>query len=391
VTTAIEASASTNAVTTTQVENDLNSVVVLKRRPSASTGSRQSVKAALHGRLMIGRDAAVMVLILGLGLAVLASVALNGSYLLQHAGSRGAPSVDLRRPLITFKGLLRSRLWLAGAVAGVLGSALHVAALGSAPLSLVQAFTAGGLALTVPVAARAFGQRLERSELVAVFVLITALALLGLGAGALLPGAIPVRGLGLAVGIAVLAAAALALPRAGHRRGRLLGAAGGVLYGASDAATKAVTMTHGGLIAALTSPWIVVVILLCVAAFACFQRGLQIGPAVPVIAMMTGATNGVAIAIGLLVFGEPLGANPAFAAMHVSSFVLAVAAGVTLARAQGRLAPDEPVAVARGGTRSQSSPARSAARSSSRRVGGSANSATGTATPIAAPASTSPG
>ena len=39
---------------------------------------------------------------------------------------------------------------------------LHIAALARAPLSLVQAFTAGGLALTVPVAARAFGQRLER-------------------------------------------------------------------------------------------------------------------------------------------------------------------------------------------------------------------------------------
>jgi hypothetical protein len=150
-------------------------------------------------------------------------------------------------------------------------------------------------------------------------------------------------------------------------------------------------MTHGGVIAALTSPWIVVVILLCVAAFACFQRGLQIGPAVPVIAMMTGATNGVAIAIGLLVFGEPLGAAPAFAAMHVGAFVLAVAAGLTLARAQGRLAPEEPPAGTRGGTRSQSAPARSAARSSSRRVAGSANSAAGTATPIAAPATTSPG
>ena len=83
-------------------------------------------------------------------------------------------------------------------------------------------------------------------------------------------------------------------------------------------------MTHGGLVAALTSRWLVVVVLLCVAAFACFQRGLQIGPAVPVIAMMTGATNGVAIAIGLLVFGEPLGAARAFAGIHLVAFALAV-------------------------------------------------------------------
>jgi len=282
-------------------------------------------------------------LIVGLGLAVVASLALNGSYLLQHAGSRSAPSVDLRQPLVTLRGLLRSRIWLVGTVAGALGSVLHIAALAHAPLSLVQAFTAGGLVLTVPVAARAFGQHLEKLELAAVAVLVAALSLLGLGAGALVTRAVPVGALAGAVGIAAAVAGGLALIPAGGRRGRLLGASGGVLYGAADASTKAVTMTHGGLIAAVTSPWMVVLVLLCVAAFACFQRGLQIGPAVPVIAVMTGATNAVAIVIGLLVFGEPLGAAPAFAAIHVVAFALAVAAGLTLARAQGRLAPvDQP-------------------------------------------------
>jgi hypothetical protein len=246
-------------------------------------------------------------LILGLGLAVVASVAQNGSYLLQHAGSRGAPSVDLRRPLITVKGLLRSRVWIAVAIAAL--------------------------------------------------------------------------------------AALLALMPVGARRGRLLGAAGGILYGAADATTKAVTMTHGGLVAALTSPWMIVLVLLCVAAFGSFQRGLQIGPAVPVIAVMTGATNAVAIVIGLLVFGEPLGASPAFAATHIAAFALATAAGLALARAQGRLAPgDQPARDSAGaGTRSHRAPARSAMRSSSRRVSGRANSRPEVAAPISAPASTSPG
>jgi hypothetical protein len=332
-------------------------------------------------------------LILGLGLAVVASVAQNGSYLLQHAGSRGAPSVDLRRPLITVKGLLRSRVWIAGAAAGLLASVLHVAALAHAPLSLVQAFTAGGLVLTVPVAARAFGHRLARSELIAVGVLVTALSLLGLGAAALMARTVPVHALAGGVAIAAVAAALLALMPVGARRGRLLGAAGGILYGAADATTKAVTMTHGGLVAALTSPWMIVLVLLCVAAFGSFQRGLQIGPAVPVIAVMTGATNAVAIVIGLLVFGEPLGASPAFAAIHIAAFALATAAGLALARAQGRLAPgDQPARDSAGaGTRSHSAPARSAMRSSSRRLTGRANSRPEVAAPISAPASTSPG
>ena len=193
-------------------------------------------------------------LILGLGSPWWGPSPLNGSHLLQHAGSRAAPALSLRRPVATLAGLLRSRWWLVGAVMGLVGSVLHVAALAHAPLSLVQAFAAGGLALTVPVAARAFGERLGRSELLAVAVLIAGLLALGLGAGSLVVDAVPARALAFAVVIAALGAGALAMLRPGRRRAHLLGAAGGVLYGASDAATKAVTMTHGGLIAACSAP-----------------------------------------------------------------------------------------------------------------------------------------
>lgn len=214
-------------------------------------------------------------------------------------------------------GLLRSRWWLAGLLAGAAGWALHVGALAHAPLSLVQGFAAGGLALTVPVAARAFGQRLGRGELAAVAVLVAALALLGIGAGAVVSGPVPTVALGGAVLVATLLAAGLAIAPVAGLRAHLLGAAGGVLYGAADAATKAATMAHGGLTGMATSPWVAAVVLTSVGAFGCFQRGLQIGPAVPVIALMTGATNAVAIAIGLLAFGEPLGATAAFAALHL--------------------------------------------------------------------------
>lgn len=280
---------------------------------------------------------------LGLGLAVLASVALNGSYLMQHAGSRSAPELDARRPLSTMLGLLRSRWWLAGAVAGLAGWGLHVAALSQAPLSLVQAFAAGGLALTVPVAARAFGHRLARAELVSMGMLVAALALLGLGARTTGVGAVPTLALAVSIGIAALGAIALAAWPAGRRRAHLLGAAGGVLYGAADAATKAATMAHG-LVSMLTSPWTGVVILASVGAFICFQRGLQVGPAVPVIALMTTATSTVAILIGLLAFGEPLGASPGYGALHAVALVAAVAAGLRLAAAQGRMAPHEETA-----------------------------------------------
>jgi drug/metabolite transporter (DMT)-like permease len=277
---------------------------------------------------------------LGLALAVVASVALNASYLLQHAGSRDAPAVSVRRPVASLRNLLGSRWWLAGAVLGCVGWAVYVGALAQAPLSLVQAFAAGGLALTVPAAARAFGHRLARAELLAVLALVASLSLLGLGAKApAAVAAVPAGALAAAVAVTVVAAALLV---ALSRRAAALGAAGGMLYGLGDAAIKAVTVdAHAGLLGALTSPWAAVVVAASVAGFACFQRGLQIGPAVPVIALMTAGTNVVAIGIGLLAFGEPLGATPAAAALHLLAFALAGAAGLLLVAAQSRMAPED--------------------------------------------------
>src|SRR5437763_334148 len=119
----------------------------------------------------------------GLTLAVIASLALNGSYLLQHAGSIRVPIVDPRHPIGTFVSLLTAPLWFAGLVLGLTGWALHVAALTRAPLSLVQAFVAGGLALTVPAARRWLRRPLGRREGLSGAGMALALGVLPLGIG----------------------------------------------------------------------------------------------------------------------------------------------------------------------------------------------------------------
>jgi hypothetical protein len=139
------------------------------------------------------------------------------------------------------------------------------------------------------------------------------------------------------LGAAALAALLAALPASG-RRPHALGAAAGVLYGAADTATKAVTAAAHGSLAGLASPWLVAVTLASVGAFFAFQRGLQIGQAIPVIALMTVLTNVVAVVGGLVVFGEPLGASPALAALHLVAFGLAGVAAWLLAGAHARLA-----------------------------------------------------
>lgn len=288
-------------------------------------------------------------LLTGLALALAASALLNASYLLQHSGSAAAPAVNIRRPLASVRGLLLSRVWVAGLVLGVSGWALHVGALARAPLSLVQAFAAGGLALAVPAAARMLDERLSRAESAAIALMVVALGLLGLGAGASPSvGFSAVALVGYLVAMSLLAAL-LAARSHGSRRPHALGAAAGILYGVGDTATKAVTAGHG-LVAWLASPWLLVLIAASIGAFFAFQRGLQTGAAVPVIALMTVATNIVAVIAGVTVFGEGLGATPLLATAHLLAFALVGAAAWLLARAQARLAisgasPAAPVAV----------------------------------------------
>jgi hypothetical protein len=137
----------------------------------------------------------------------------------------------------------------------------------------------------------------------------------------------------------VVPAAALCVVVRGHARPSALGIAGGLLYGAADLAIKALTgvSAQHGAAGVLTSPWLVVVVALTVGAFFAFQRGLQAGRPVTIIALMTAATNVGSIIGGFVVFGDRLGTTPALAAAHIVGFVLVGVAAWRLAPAQAAL------------------------------------------------------
>jgi uncharacterized membrane protein len=283
-------------------------------------------------------------LFLGLSLALAGSLALNASYLVQHVASAGAAAIDARHPLKTLRSLLSSRLWLAGGVLGATGWALSVAALTQAPLSLVQAFLVGGIALVAPIAVHALGHRLTAREFTGITLVILALLALTAGRGrvgihSLFHGDV----LGIYLILALAASGSLLLFE--RRRAQMLAAAGGILYGAADVGIKALTGVAGrhGVIAALKSPWLIAVAVISIGAFFCFQRALQSGKAIPVIALMTAGTNLVSIIGGLTVFQDPLGHRPATVLVHLMAFVLVVGAAWLLAPAQAAVAaPDEP-------------------------------------------------
>jgi drug/metabolite transporter (DMT)-like permease len=270
----------------------------------------------------------------GLGLALGASLALNTGFLLQHNGATQAPPVNPLKPIATVVGLLRRRIWLLGLVLGTSGWALHVAALSRAPLSLVQAFVAGGLALLAPVATRWFGQRLSRAESAAVAVMAFGLAALALGIHEPRELAYPGLGLGVFLAGCAVAAVVIALQRAAVP----LAVAAGLLYGAADTAIKALTIVDSrhGLGAALLSAWLLAAVLATAGAFFAFQRALQVGRPVTAIALMTAATYAVSIAAGIALLGEPLG-HGVTGVVHAAAFAAVVAAAWVLAPVQARV------------------------------------------------------
>ena len=67
-----------------------------------------------------------------------------------------------------------------------------------------------------------------------------------------------------------------------------------------------------------------------VVAFFASARSLQLGPAVPVIAVTSIASNASAIPAGVAVFGDPLGDDAVTIVLRSAAFVLVVAAAALI-------------------------------------------------------------
>ena len=97
---------------------------------------------------------------IGLTLAFVSAIVTNTAYSLEHDAAVALPPLSPRRPFRSAKLLLRDRRWLIAFVAESAGWLMYVAALRLAPLALVQAVTASGLAVLAFATARGHPSRL---------------------------------------------------------------------------------------------------------------------------------------------------------------------------------------------------------------------------------------
>ena len=268
---------------------------------------------------------------LSLLLGLASTLALNWSFYREHGRASVLPPLSLRHPLQAL-GLLFSDLrWLNGFLVGILGWVLYIVALAFGPLSLVQAVSAGGIAILALLVWRWGGVSLTHREWAGVGISGGGLVVLGLsligGRGGVPPGN---HGSWIAIVAWIAASGAVAAAFAGPA-GRLvavgagLGVGAGLLYGAADVATKAAVAGGWWLL------FVPVVLATSGLAFACLQLGFQRGNALATAGVSTVLTNAVPIVAGMVLFHEPLPPG-ARGAGRLLAFIAVVAGALLLTR-----------------------------------------------------------
>lgn len=267
-------------------------------------------------------------LALGLLLALASAAALNWGYVVQHGEAAQLPPLSLRRPVASLRSLFTNLRWLAGFLAGIGGWVMYVGALALAPLSLVQAASAGGIGLLALLVWRTTGTNLVRREWMGVAIAVGGLALLGISLAGQRPGG--GHGSWLAVGawmVVSLVVAALAAGPAARMltMGAGFGAAAGVLYAAGDVGTKAAV---GGRLWLLFIP----AVLACHGlAFVALQFGFQRGGALATAGVATLFTNALPILAGVVVYHELLPTG-ILGVLRVVAFAAVILGAAVLAR-----------------------------------------------------------
>lgn len=283
-------------------------------------------------QLAAGRN---LTLTLGLILALGSAAAINLGFLLQQRGlHRDATSARSIWQLV--RAAVRSPTWLAGQAIGWVGFAVQIAAVAIAPLSLVQAFAAGGLALSVPLAAAIFGHPVSRRQITAVVLTAAGLASLPVALSNA-PDHLDTTTLLLCSAGALPAAVALGRGRAPALRA----IAAGIFYGVADSTIKAVSAQWAPHPAdALISGWTLLAIAGTFGGFLTFQASLRTGDAISAISLMNALATLVALLCGLLAFGESLGTAPAAVAGHALAVALVLACVPALAAAHTHMADE---------------------------------------------------
>jgi len=231
--------------------------------------------------------------------------------------------------------LARQPVFLLALALNGLGFLLHVAALQTLPLFLVQAVISGSVAVTAVLSVRVLRVSLGRAQWLAVGLVVLGLGLLAMTAEAsevLPPGAgSPLVLLGVVAAVALAAAGVRSAP--GPAAPVLLGLLAGAGFGVVAVCARLLPDLGPGL---LTEPLAYVLLVAGAVAYLVYSAAMQRGSVTTATAAMV-VTQTVLPAVAGLLLGDEVRAG--LLPLAVAGFVLALAGAVGLGRFEGGLAP----------------------------------------------------
>jgi hypothetical protein len=264
---------------------------------------------------------------IGLALALVSAIVTNLAYSWEHDAASVVAPLSPTRPLRSAKILLGSPRWVAAFGAESAGWVLYVVALRLAPLALVQAVVASGVAVLAFATARGHPSRLARREQIAVVLALVGLTFLAVSLIGVTPADSRPSAIGAVIWLGAGAGAAvvfIAIPTR-FARAASLGLATGFLFADGDMSAKLVG--YGG--------WWLVALVPLIAAYAIgtsvLQSAYQHGNALTAAGTATIVTNVVPIVAAFVLFNETV-PHGIWAALQFVAFAALIASAVALGR-----------------------------------------------------------
>lgn len=274
-----------------------------------------------------------LALVGGIASAVVAAAAFDGGLALQALDAREVPHEHGLRPTLIGR-LLRRGRWLAGTGLAFGGWPFHLLALALAPLSLVQPTLALGLVLLLYLGHRLLGERVGRTEMLAVGGVIGSVAVLAWAAPAETTEHADVARLALGLGpLGIIGLLPLAAPRLRIKPPpSLLPFAAGAAYAFTGVTSKLIVddfRTHA--YAALVM-WVALTALLGFTGLLIEMSALQVRPATHVGPNVFVVQVAVPVLLAPLVSGESWAHTPLSGAVIVLAVAATAASAVVLTR-----------------------------------------------------------